>query len=96
MYFDHTLGEWRPLPRASQIIITDERWARFQDGAKSEEEEEERKKKRDRLKKLGKELVLGVKDLARRKDKKDEDEERRSQLKASISAPVGTTRQGRR
>lgn len=95
VYFDQTLGEWRPLPRASQIIITDENWARFQ----SEEDDEEdggkkkKKKKRDKLKKLGKELVLAVKDLAHPKEKKDkDDEERKARLLASISAPVGTTR----
>lgn len=85
VYFDQTLGEWRPIPRASQVIITDENWARFQS--------EEKKKEKKRGEKLKKKLVLAVKDLARPKEKKDrDDEERRERLLASISAPLGTTR----
>lgn len=94
VYFDQTLGEWRPIPRASRIIITDESWARFQSEEKEKEKEKKEKKRGEKLKKK---LVLAVKDLARPKEKKDrDDEERRERLLASISAPLGTARQGRR
>lgn len=91
MYFDITLSEWRPIPTSRQMGIPEENWARLEKG----EETDTKEKKRDRLKRFGKGLVLAVKDLRSHQDKRDKDEEeRKSKLRASVSAPLGTNKRG--
>lgn len=95
MYFDETLGEWRRIPSGHP----ERNPSRFQEAEAEAEEEEavgqKTKKKRDVLKKLGRELVLAVKNLGVSQEKKDrDDEDRRARLIASISAPMGTTKCG--
>lgn len=93
VYFDQTLGEWRPIPDIPRVSIPEENWARFQ----GEVEEGSKEKRRDRLKKLGKDLVLVVGGLGHSQGRKDKDEEdRRSKLVASVSAPMGTAKHSRR
>lgn len=92
MYFDYTLSEWRPIPTSRQMGIPEENWARLERA-----ENDTKGKKRDKLKKLGKSLILAVKDLGNHQQKRDKDEEeRKSKLVASVSAPLGTDKRGRR
>lgn len=91
MYFDYTLSEWRPIPSSTQMGIPEENWARLGEG------KVEKEKKRDKLKKFGRNLILVVKDLGNLQEKRDTDnKKRKSKLAASVSAPLGTTRHGRR
>lgn len=92
MYFDQTLGEWRPIPPSTQMGIPEENWAKLD--RRGGEEEKERK--RDKLKKFRQSLVTAVKDLGNPQGKQDKDEEeRKSKLAASISAPLGASRHRR-
>lgn len=92
MYFDHTLSEWRPIPSSRQMGISEENWVRLE----RREKKDTKEKKRDKLKKLGKSLILAVKELGNPQEKRDKDEEeRKSKLVASVSAPLGTSKHGR-
>lgn len=99
-YFDETLGEWRSIP-ASDAEQDPSRPQQHEEKQEEEEQEEEEEevpgRKRDALKKLGRGLVLAVKNLGGSPERKErDDEERRAKILASISAPMGTARSGRR
>lgn len=90
MYFDHVLGEWRPIPSSTQMGVPEESWDDKKEDTEGDEDSA-KKRRKEKLKKLGRGFVQVVKDLANPQEKKDrDDEERRANLLESISAPLGT------